>query len=129
MKWVIIILAFVGVISILGGLSGRVRNYSESESGEPSLVRSQPVVRAAIILFGAVCALGAFGCFHKKVYGWYIVAGLLIVHIVGTLFVAIRIAMFSPSYYLNASWMIIQVVALIYFFRWWKGKREEFKSA
>lgn len=75
--------------------------------------------------------LGAYGIRNRLVYGWWIVFVVFGLGVIG-LFANVRFALNEEDVFFQA-WIIISqtlcgIITLIFLFRWWIPKREEFEQ-
>jgi len=127
MKWVINLLVFVGLVALLGGAIG-ISRYRLS-GGVAATYYFTNGARASLFLLALSCFGGAYGCFRRKLYGWYVVM-ILLSALFGWQVVSDVIAMFSyrvPTSYFFYS-LIWTVIVGWSAFIFWPSQRKLFKT-
>src|SRR5687768_8205240 len=133
MKLVVAILAIVGLALLSSSISG-VQSVSYSSGSGTSVVHYTPFTRALAGAVGLVFVAAAVACHRRSIYGWYVVAVLLSLLLIGAAYRAVYFAAsFSPSVsalLFGALGELVRLAIIAWLlFRFWPRQRRWFANA
>ena len=125
MKAAVFILALVGAVGVLAGVTGDTRFYA-------AIPKYALLSRINVVIFGLVALVAAYGCWRRKIFGWYAGAAFIWMAILWGVFRAVYLMLTFDLDWLGLVLGALGESVKIGIFTWvalrfWRRMRTEFK--